>query len=77
MISAVADLHQVHPQTLRLYERLGLLKPNEELTRERYASCVEKTAGELRANGFFSDKTAAWYAEQARTTALGPITSRR
>jgi MerR family transcriptional regulator/heat shock protein HspR len=28
MISAVADLHQVHPQTLRLYERLGLLKPS-------------------------------------------------
>ncbi len=28
MISAVAELHQVHPQTLRLYERLGLLKPS-------------------------------------------------
>jgi MerR family transcriptional regulator, heat shock protein HspR len=28
MISAVAELHQVHPQTLRLYERAGLLKPS-------------------------------------------------
>ena len=28
MISAVADMHKVHPQTLRLYERLGLLKPS-------------------------------------------------
>jgi len=28
MISAVAELHQVHPQTLRLYERVGLLKPS-------------------------------------------------
>ena len=28
MISAVADLYKVHPQTLRLYERVGLLKPS-------------------------------------------------
>jgi MerR family transcriptional regulator, heat shock protein HspR len=28
MISAVAELYQVHPQTLRLYERVGLLKPS-------------------------------------------------
>jgi MerR family transcriptional regulator, heat shock protein HspR len=28
MISAVADIYKVHPQTLRLYERLGLLKPS-------------------------------------------------
>ncbi len=28
MISAVAEMHQVHPQTLRLYERVGLLKPS-------------------------------------------------
>lgn len=28
MISAVAELYEVHPQTLRLYEREGLLKPS-------------------------------------------------
>jgi len=28
MISAVAELYNVHPQTLRLYEREGLLKPS-------------------------------------------------
>jgi MerR family transcriptional regulator/heat shock protein HspR len=28
MISAVATLYKVHPQTLRLYERVGLLKPS-------------------------------------------------
>jgi MerR family transcriptional regulator/heat shock protein HspR len=28
MISAVAETYQIHPQTLRLYERLGLLKPS-------------------------------------------------
>src|SRR6202043_620368 len=28
MISAVAELYKLHPQTLRLYEREGLLKPS-------------------------------------------------
>jgi MerR family transcriptional regulator/heat shock protein HspR len=28
MISSVAEQYQVHPQTLRLYEREGLLKPS-------------------------------------------------
>ena len=28
MISAVAQRYQIHPQTLRLYEREGLLKPS-------------------------------------------------
>lgn len=28
MISAVAEIYQIHPQTLRLYERQGLLTPS-------------------------------------------------
>lgn len=28
MISAIAELYKIHPQTLRLYERAGLLKPS-------------------------------------------------
>ena len=28
MISAVSEQYQIHPQTLRLYEREGLLKPS-------------------------------------------------
>lgn len=28
MISAVAELYKIHPQTLRLYERMGLLRPS-------------------------------------------------
>ncbi len=28
MISAVAEMYQIHPQTLRLYEREGLLAPS-------------------------------------------------
>ena len=34
MISAVAEQYQIHPQTLRLYEREGLLAPSRsEATR--------------------------------------------
>jgi MerR family transcriptional regulator, heat shock protein HspR len=28
MISAVAEMYEIHPQTLRLYEREGLIKPS-------------------------------------------------
>jgi MerR family transcriptional regulator/heat shock protein HspR len=28
MISAIAEMYDIHPQTLRLYEREGLLKPS-------------------------------------------------
>jgi len=28
MISAVAEMYSIHPQTLRLYEREGMLKPS-------------------------------------------------
>src|SRR3954447_22462650 len=28
MISSVAEMYSIHPQTLRLYEREGLLKPS-------------------------------------------------
>ena len=28
MISAVAEMYEIHPQTLRLYEREGLLLPS-------------------------------------------------
>jgi MerR family transcriptional regulator/heat shock protein HspR len=28
MISSVAESYEIHPQTLRLYERLGLLQPS-------------------------------------------------
>lgn len=34
-ISAVAELYEVHPQTLRLYEREGLLKPSRSVGNTR------------------------------------------
>jgi len=35
-ISAVAELYELHPQTLRLYEREGLLKPSRSEGNTRY-----------------------------------------
>ena len=34
-ISAVADQYEIHPQTLRLYEREGLLKPSRSVGNTR------------------------------------------
>src|SRR5918911_1867012 len=38
MISAVAERYGIHPQTLRLYEREGLLKPFRSVGNTRYYS---------------------------------------
>ena len=54
------------------WRRLGLLQTNEDLTRDRYVGCVQRAAEQLRREGFFSDKTAASYVEQARTADLQP-----
>jgi MerR family transcriptional regulator/heat shock protein HspR len=35
-ISAVAEAYEIHPQTLRLYERQGLLKPSRSQGNTRY-----------------------------------------
>jgi len=34
-ISAVAEIYEIHPQTLRLYEREGLLKPSRSIGNTR------------------------------------------
>ena len=54
------------------WRRLGLLRSDEVLTRERYVACVQDAAERLRKEGFFSDKTAASYVEQAKTADLSP-----
>lgn len=58
------------------WRRLGLLQKNEDLTREKYVACVQRTAEQLRTDGFFSEKTAAWYVDQARTAELLPKPNR-
>jgi hypothetical protein len=54
------------------WQRIGLLSKGEELTRAKYVACVQQAAEALRKPGFFSDKTAAWYTEQANTADLQP-----
>jgi len=54
------------------WRRLGLLEKTEQLTRDKYVSCVQRAAEQLRKEGFFSDKTAAWYVEQAKLAGLQP-----
>jgi hypothetical protein len=54
------------------WQRLGLLQKNETLTRDKYAACINRAAELLGKEGFFSAKTVAWYAEQAKTTDLMP-----
>src|SRR5262249_61658545 len=54
------------------WRRLGLLKADETLTRDKYVACVAGAANRLRDDGFFSARTAAAYAQQATTTDLLP-----
>lgn len=46
-ISAVAEAYGVHPQTLRLYERHGLLKPSRSKGNTRYYSEADLRSLEL------------------------------
>ena len=57
--------------------RLGLLKPGEQLTREKYVACVQQSADQLRKDGFFSEKTATEYIEAAKKSDLQPQEIRR
>jgi hypothetical protein len=54
------------------WRRLGLLKPGEDLTREIYVACVTAAAEKLQKDGFFSEKTARVYVEQAASDDLKP-----
>ncbi len=52
------------------WQRLGLLKAGQMLTRQVYVGCVQRAADELRQLGFFSAQIAQSYIEQARSAAL-------
>jgi len=56
--------------TAAAWQRLGLLKAGQMLTREAYVGCVQRAADELRQSGFFSDQIARSYIEQAKSAAL-------
>jgi hypothetical protein len=54
------------------WQRLGLLKKGEDLTREKYVACITAATSRLQKDGFISDKTAAAYIDQAPRTDLVP-----
>jgi hypothetical protein len=54
------------------WRRLGLLKPGDTLSREKYVACVEAATRELVKDGFFSQATAAEYNKNAKTDDLLP-----
>ena len=45
MISAVAEMYEIHPQTLRLYEREGLLYTDEDLQRLEFILSLARDLG--------------------------------
>ena len=47
MISAVAELYEIHPQTLRMYERQGLLRPDRSEGNTRLYSTADLERLEL------------------------------
>lgn len=49
------------------WRRLGLLRKDETLTREKYVACVAEAAERLRKDGFFSERTSQRYREGAGT----------
>jgi Alpha/beta hydrolase domain len=59
------------------WSRIGLLKPGESVTREKYVACVQQSADALRRDGFFSEKTAAEYIDTAKKIDLQPQEIRR
>lgn len=54
------------------WQRMGLLQAGEELTQQRYISCVTDAASALGAQGFFGATTVKAYAEKAATKNLTP-----
>lgn len=49
----------------------GTLRPHEELTRERYARCVNAVAAQLREDRLLTDRALEWYQNRAQTDYIG------
>jgi Alpha/beta hydrolase domain len=54
------------------WQRLGLLKKDEVLSREKYVACITQASNGLAEQGFFSRETARRYAQEAERTDLAP-----
>jgi hypothetical protein len=56
----------------RAWQRLGLLKRDEQLTQSRYVSCVRNAASALADEGLFAAETVDAYVESAKAKNLTP-----
>jgi hypothetical protein len=54
------------------WRRLGLLKPGEQLTRDKYVACIQSAAAQLEKEGFYSPQTAKAALDRARKADLQP-----
>ena len=54
------------------WQRLGLLRDSEELTRDKYMACLKAAASSLEADGFISSEAAAATLERGSKEALLP-----
>jgi hypothetical protein len=52
------------------WRRLGLLKPQQSISQDRYERCVRAEVTRLRKQGFISEKVGRHYIEQARSRPL-------
>ena len=65
------SIQQVWHVRYRNGEKTGILRPNENLTRERYVTCVTEVANKLHADRLLTDQALAWYKEKAKTDEIG------
>jgi hypothetical protein len=54
------------------WQRLGLLRKGEPLSREKYVACVTAAANALADQGFISSETVKRYAQEAEHADLAP-----
>lgn len=65
------SIQQIWHVRYRNGEETGVLRPHENLTRERYAACVTEVAESLHADGLLTEEAFTWYKEKAQTDEIG------
>ncbi|MBI2822165.1 MAG: hypothetical protein HYX74_08065 [Acidobacteria bacterium] len=54
------------------WHRLGLLKPDQSFSRDRYTACVQDAVAGLRKNNLITEKVASLYVEEAKKEVFPP-----
>ncbi len=64
-------IEQVWHQRYREGKKTGILRPYENLTRERYVECVSGVVTALHKDGLLTPEAKDWYIEKAKTDVIG------